>query len=326
MTEQNQNFLTVYNPASISNNLELIEQAKGFANAAYANNTITAYQKDWKTFKNWCELANFSPLPCDIDTLILYITSLASQKRRISTIQRHICSINKFHTMANYLLNLKSSSFILVWDGIKRTLGVAKQGKSPVLLNTLRDIVRSIKTDSNANIRDRALLLFSWASAMRRSEIVALNWQDINFIEEGMTVNIKQSKTDQFGEGQKIAIVYGKYKDTCPVLSLLNWKKISQGNEAVFTSVNKANQISYIRLSDRDIARILKKFLVNIGMDSLDFAGHSFRSGFITTAAKHSVPDRIIMKHSRHKSIQMLQVYTRDNSLLQDNATAMVGL
>ena len=228
--------------------------------------------------------------------------------------------------MANHSLNLKDNGFLQVWSGIKRKQGIAKIGKSPLLLNHLRKISEKIEGKSNLDIRDRALIIFGWASAMRRSEIVALNWQDIEFIEEGILINIRQSKTDQYGLGQKIAIISGKYELTCPVLNLQKWQTIAKDNTAIFTSINKADKISDIRLSDRDIARVIKKYLSKIGMDSTGFAGHSLRSGSITTAAKHSVPDRVIMKHTRHKSIQMLQVYTRDNSLIQDNATSMVGL
>ncbi len=108
--------------------------------------------------------------------------------------------------------------------------------------------------------------------------------------------------------------------------NLQKWQAISRPNEAIFTNVNKGDNITGSRLTPQDIARIVKKLLLKIGIDPSNFAGHSFRSGFITTAAKHSVTDHIIMKHSRHKTLQMLQTYTRDNSLIQDNATSMVGL
>lgn len=320
------NSMTQYQPNLLSNNIELIAKAKEFANSAYAKNTITAYQKDWQSFVNWCNSENLCPLPCAIGTLVLYITELAKINRKASTIQRHICAISKIHNMANHTLNLKHSDFILVWNGIKRTLGLSKTGKSPILLSHLKQIIKTINGDSNCDIRDRALLLFGWASAMRRSEIIALDWQDITYVDEGIMVTIRQSKTDQFGLGQKIAIINGRNEETCPVRSLKRWQTVSQGNIPVFTSINKADQISYTRLSDRDIARTVKKLLAKIDMNPDNFAGHSLRSGFITTAAKHSVPDRTIMKHSRHKSIQMLQVYTRDNSLIEDNATSMVGL
>lgn len=304
----------------------LVTQAREFANFAFATNTLINYKSDWKLFNTWCLNQKRSSLPATIDTLILYISELATQNYKTSSIQRKISAIKKMHIMSNHVLNLEDSNFLLVWGGIKRKLGIQKKGKLPILIKTLRDVVATIDTSRIMGLRDKALLTFGWASAMRRSEIVALNWRDIEFIEEGILVNIHKSKTDQYGEGQKIAIHYGKYEATCPVRNLQKWQAYSLSKEAIFTAVNKADIPTYNRLSTIDVGRIVKKLLLNNGIDPTNFAGHSLRSGFITTAAKHSVPDRIIMKHSRHKSIQMIQVYTRDNSIIQDNATTMVGL
>jgi site-specific recombinase XerD len=304
----------------------LVTKAKEFAKFAFAPNTLVSYKSDWKLFNLWCQNQSFSPLPATIDTLILYISELATQNYKSSSIQRKISAIKKMHNMANQFLNLEDSNFLLVWTCIKRKLGVQKKGKLPILIKTLRDVVATIDTSRIMGIRDKALLTFGWASAMRRSEIIALNRNDIEFIEEGILVNISKSKTDQYGEGQKIAIHYGKYEATCPVRNLQKWQALSLSKEAVFTAVNKTDIPTNNRLSAIDVARIIKKLLLNTGIDPTNFAGHSLRSGFITTAAKHSVPDRIIMKHSRHKSVQMIQVYTRDNSIIQDNATTMVGL
>jgi integrase len=344
MTEKINNAI-IHHSSSLSTeaseDASLIKKAQVFASHAYALNTILAYRKDWQDFSNWCSTRNIISLPCPIEALILYITHLADLGKKTSTIQRRICAINKQHLLSNLSLNLKDNNFQLVWSGIKRKLGLLKNGKSPLLLKALRDIVKYLDSTNlsdsfgrhdiaNMVIRNKALITFGWASAMRRCEIVALNWSDLSFVEEGVLVTIRSSKTDQYGKGQKIAILYGKYENTCPVRNLQKWKLISSSisgeQAAVFTSIGRGDNITSKRLLDRDIARITKKLLLKIGVDPMNFSGHSLRSGFITTAAKHSVPDRVIMKHSRHKSIQMLQVYTRDNSLLQDNATAMVGL
>ncbi|AIL66179.1 site-specific tyrosine recombinase XerC (plasmid) [Rickettsiales bacterium Ac37b] len=323
------NSLTRFNSEeqSLSKHIDLINKAKDYAIRSHAQLTLIGYHKDWQLFEKWCTINNLSALPCHINTLIIYITDLAGQDYKVSTIERKIYAINYIHFLSNHLLNLKDRDFKIVFNGIKRSNGIAKKGKTPLLLRSLREIIANINTAStNIAIRDKALISFGWASAMRRSEIVALNWQDISFIDEGITVLINKSKTDQFGEGQKIAILYGNNQELCPVRNLKEWHKISSHNQPVFTSINKKDVISNKRLSDRDIARILKKRLEAIGLNAADFAGHSLRSGFITTAAKHSIPDHIIMKHSRHKTVQMLQVYTRDNSLIKDNPTSMVGL
>lgn len=304
---------------------KLTADAKNYAKFAFAKSTLKICQQEWRFFSNWCQEHQFQSLPCNIETLIIYLTELANQKLKSSTIQKKLYAITKIHSLNNHHLNLKDSNFVLVWNGIKRSLGTSKKGRSPLLIKTLREILSHIPS-SNIGIRDRALINFGWASAMRRSEIVALNWDDITYIEEGMQVIIRKSKTDQYGEGQKIAVLYGNNKTTCPVLNLKKWQEISVSKEAIFTSINKSNIVGDQRLSDRDIARILKKIMLQCGLDATEFAGHSLRSGFITTAAKHSVPEHIIMKHSRHKTAQMIQVYTRDSSLVKDNATSMVGL
>lgn len=302
-------------------------KAKKYINNAFAKNTYVNYHSDWKHFCHWCKSLNIPPLQATHDTLSAYITLLADQDYKASTIQRKISSIAKLSQLAHNKINLKHPDFIVLWQGIRRKLGIAKKGKEPILLPTLKRILTSIP-DTPLGKRDKALLAFGWASALRRSEIVALNWQDINFITEGIIVTIRQSKTDQYKEGQKIAILYGHNHDSCPVRLLKAWKDFSTHNEQspVFLSISRAGKHKNIRLSDRDVARIIKKYAKAIGLKASGLAGHSLRSGFITTAAKNGVPHYTIMKHSRHKDPKMVHVYTRDQALLTDNATAMVGL
>ena len=305
----------------------LQEKAKEYASHAFAKNTYINYQSDWKQFCAWCYFSNIEPLQASHNTLMAYITVLAEQGCKASTIQRKISAIAKLSLMAHNKIDLKHPDFIVLWQGIRRKLGIAKKGKEPILILTLKLILAAIP-DTGKGIRDKALLAFGWASAMRRSEIVALNWQDLGFVDEGVIVTIRQSKTDKYGEGQKIAILYGRNQHTCPVRLLKAWKDLSYVGEKqpIFCSVSKAGKNKNIRLSDRDVARIIKKHARATGLEDSGLAGHSLRSGFITTASKNGVPNHTIMKHSRHKDPKMIHVYTRDNSLLTDNATAMVGL
>jgi integrase len=228
--------------------------------------------------------------------------------------------------MDNHILNLKDKNFIATWNGIKRKLGHAQNRKSPLLIGNLRTILAKIDSNFNIGIRDKALISFGWASAMRRSEIVALDWSDIQFIDKAVIVNIKTSKTDQFGKGRQIAIVHGNNKATCPIRTLQAWQSIAINNEAVFTSIHRSDKVSNIRLSDRDVARILKKRLLKADIDESNYAGHSLRSGFITTAAENKKPDHKIMEHSGHKSVQTFLKYKRNVSLIEDNPTSDLGL
>lgn len=316
--------------ASKSNSLvlsNLKEKISDYANHAFAKNTLLNYQSDWKLFADWCSSHNIDPLQSTQNTLMAYIATLAENGNKASTIQRKISGITKVAEMNNHTIDLNQKEFKLVWQGIRRKLGTSKKGKEPILIKTLRMMLEAIP-HTHLGIRDKALLSFGWASAMRRSEIVQLNWEDIKFVDEGIIVTIKQSKTDKFGEGQKIAILYGRVSSTCPIKALLSWKNISYTNEdaPVFCSLSKSGKFSYKRLSDKTVARVVKNHAKNIGLESYIFAGHSLRSGLITTASKNSVPDYVIMKHSRHKTAQMIHVYTRDNNLINDNVTGMLGL
>ncbi|TPG36414.1 hypothetical protein EAH89_30115 [Roseomonas nepalensis] len=81
-----------------------------------------------------------------------------------------------------------------------------------------------------------------------------------------------------------------------------------------------------LRLSDRNVARVVKACVGAAGYDPTAFAGHSLRSGFITTAAREGVAERHIQNQSRHKSLPVLRGYIRRGSLFVDNAAARVGL
>jgi site-specific recombinase XerD len=319
------NELTKLNTNTNLDIFSLKEKISDYAQHAFAKNTLVNYESDWKNFSIWCQSSNLDPLAVDHKILILYITTLAEKKYKSSTIQRKISAILKYCEMKEMKLDLDNREFKIVWQGIRRKLGIAKKGKEPILIKTLKTILEAISQNTNNGIRDKALLSFGWASAMRRSEIVQLNWNDISFIEEGIIVNIRQSKTDKFGEGQKIAILNARNPSICPIKSLKAWKDIN-AHEAVFCSVTRKGTVTGKRLPDRDVARIIKKWISNIGLDDSGFAGHSLRSGLITTASKNSVSDHVIMKHTRHKSAQMIHVYTRDNSLVNDNVTGMLGL
>lgn len=299
----------------------LKEKVKEYAKHALAQNTITNYSSDWKIFSIWCKEQNISIQNIDIYTLIAYITTLAENQYKSSSIQRKISAITKYCETKNITLNLQNKDFKIVWQGIRRKLGIAKQGKEPILLKDLEEIIENINSNIPKNIRDKALLVFGWFSAMRRSEIIALKWDDISFIKQGIIVTIRQSKTDKYSEGQKIAIL--KRKDICPIKILKAWKKINL-HSSVFCSITKDHKITGKKLSGIDVARIVKKWASKIDLDTTKVAGHSLRRGFVTTAVGAGIRNNVIMKTTRHKSSKMIDDYTSDHDLINNNATYML--
>jgi integrase len=176
-------------------------------------------------------------------------------------------------------------------------------------------------------LRDRALILIGFAGAFRRSELVAVEMDDIEFNREGLTITLLQSKTDQEGQGYKKGIPYGSHPDTCPVRSLQDWlqaAKITKG--PLFRRVNRYGQVGPAALTGKSVAVIVKKLAKAAGLDERKYSGHSLRAGLITTAANRGVDERSIMKQSGHKSLTVMRGYIQDATLFKNNAATHVGL
>ena len=173
-------------------------------------------------------------------------------------------------------------------------------------------------------IRDRALLLIGFAAALRRSELVALNVEDLQFVKEGLIINLRISKTDQEGQGRKIAVPYGR-TSACPVKAIQEWMKHAQITRGpLFPPVGKGGRIGVAALSGQSVALIIKAYAEAIGLPTSNTSGHSLRSGLVTSAAQAGVAIHKIQAQSGHRSLQMLFRYIRDANLFEDNAAGLL--
>jgi integrase len=213
-----------------------------------------------------------------------------------------------------------------VWKGIKRTHGTAQAQKAPTLTANIRAMVGALP-DRLIGIRDRALLLAGFAGAFRRSELVGLNREDIDFTADGLVVTLRKSKTDQDGQGRKVGLPYGSNPDTCPVRSLRAWLDAS-GIAAgpLFRRVNRHGQLLAQRMSGAAVALVVKRHAAAAGLDAAKYSGHSLRAGLATSAAIAGASDRSIMAQTGHRSVNMVRRYVRDASLFRENAAAVVGM
>jgi integrase len=204
--------------------------------------------------------------------------------------------------------------------------GIAQTAKSPLLPADLRRI-SALLPSGLAGTRDRALLLLGFAGALRRSELVGLNVEDLDFREEGLVITLRRSKTDQEREGRQVGIPYGSDPTTCPFRSVRAWIRASGINAgALFRPVSRNGTLGQSRLSDRSVALLVKRFAEQIGKDASCFSGHSLRAGLVTAAALAGVSDRSIMAQTGHRSANMVRRYVRDCSLFRDNAAGRTGL
>jgi integrase len=210
--------------------------------------------------------------------------------------------------------------------GIRRTLGTAPAQKSPTLIEDIRAMVQA--TDAGLiGLRDRALILLGFAGAFRRSELVGLEVADCSFAKDGLTVNLRRSKTDQDGAGRKVGIPYGGNPETCPVRNVQTWigeAAITDGT--LFRSINRHGQVRARGLGGIDVARVVKKLAERAGLDAAKYAGHSLRAGHATSAAIAGASERSIMNQTGHRSTAMVRRYIRDGSLFRENSGGKLGL
>ena len=278
-----------------------------------AVNTLRAYKSDFKDFSAFCAKNGFSSIPTQPKILALYITYL-SKSSKFSTLKRRIASISVIHKLKGHYLDTKHPIIMENLHGIKRTLGSRQKAKKPILINDLKLIIKAI---DEKKIRDKALILLGFAGGFRRSELVNIDYEDVEFVTEGVKILIKKSKTDQSGEGIIKAIPYFDSKEFCPVVafkSYINYKFKD-------SSVGKVFQIS-----DKSVALILKRYAEKAGLDSTKYAGHSLRSGFATTAAEIGAEERNIMAMTGHKTTQMVRRYIHEANLFKNNALNKVKI
>jgi integrase len=197
-------------------------------------------------------------------------------------------------------------------------MGSAPVRKTPATADKVVAMAALADTDMKG-LRDRAIILLGFAGAFRRSELVALDVTDLEFCDGGMRVHIRRSKTDQEGAGHTIAIVSGSV--ACPVRAVRAWleaSKITAG--PLFRPMAKGDRIGTERLADHTVVRVVKASARRVGLDPNLFAGHSLRSGFLTSAAGRGASIFKMMDVSRHRSMDTLRGYVRDAELFRDHA------
>jgi len=289
-----------------------------------ANNTVRAYKSDFNNFGLFCAQNGFKSLPSEPKIVSLYITHLSSKGIKMSTLKRRLVSIGVIHKLKGHYLDTKHPVIIENIMGIKRRKGSIQKGKKPLLINNLKKIINVIDECNTENIkkfRDRSIILMGFSGGFRRNEIVSLDYDDLDFVTEGLKISIKRSKTDQFGEGSVKGLPYFDNTKYCPVLSLKNWIEISKIRSGpLFRRFSKGTKLSEKRLTDQTVALLIKKYLKIAGIDSKNYSGHSLRSGFATSAAEAGVEERNIMSMTGHKSPEMVRRYIKEANIFKNNA------
>ena len=310
-------------PAALAPDLT---RAAELAREEKAAATRRAYRSDFRIFDDWCRGRGISALPAAPESVAAFLahdvetgTRDVETGTRPSTLGRRVAAIRYAHKLAGHSAPTDDERVKATMRGIRRSLGTAPRKKAPATAERIVSMALSAGGDMKG-LRDRALLLTGFAGAFRRSELVALDCEDLEESELGFKMTIWHSKTDQEGAGQTIAIVRGSV--ACPVTALKAWLAaagITSG--PIFRAVKKGGAVAG-RLSSQTVAEIVKAYAERVGLDPAVFAGHSMRSGFLTSAAKRGASIFKLMDQSRHRSVESLRGYVRDAEIFKEHAGA----
>ena len=297
-----------------------------------ANNTIRAYKSDFKDFGGFCTKNGLKSLPTEPKIVSLYMTYLSTKDAKMSTLRRRLVSIGVIHRLKGHYLDTKHPIIIENLMGIKRKKGSYQKGKKPILINHLKLMIEAIDKDTYdetgiRKLRDKTIILLGFAGGFRRIELISIDFEDLEFVSEGVKIFIRKSKTDQFGEGMIKGLPYFTNQKYCPVWHLKKWLEISEIKSGpIFRRFSKGLNLGKNRLTDQSVALFLKKHLSNAGIENKNYSGHSLRSGFATVTAESGADERSIMAMTGHKTTQMVRRYIKEANLFKNNALNKINI
>ena len=318
-------------PVSAGADLALLAQDELAAATDLAQNSIAesskkVYDRDMKLFREWCTARDLTALPADVTTVARYVAAMEATLA-VSTIRRRLASISVHHQAAGHPTPTRDPAIGRVMDGLVRRHGVAPKKVRAARTSVLRSLVAPLHPDRLADIRDRALLVVGMAGAFRRSELVAIDVEHVTEDEQGLRIRVLRSKRDQEGKGALVGVPYGSNPETCPVRSWRAWL-VASGIDSgpAFRAVDKHGHLSPTRITDRQVARIVQRRALAVGLPAADFAGHSLRAGYATEAYAAGKSELSIMRGGRCNTHTAMEGYVQEGGLWTDNAAMGLGL
>jgi integrase len=295
----------------------LVERARTLMENARSAATRSGYARDFWEYESFCHGHGLAAMPPSVPVIALYLAEL-STRLRAATIARRMAAIADASKRAGFGTDaLKSFAVQEVWKGIRRTLGVAPEVKTPLTASAIRQIVRACP-DTLIGKRDRLLLLVGFAGGFRRSELVSIGFEHLTFEPnltgaDSVTIFIPKSKTDQESEGRTIKLLRGSTDETCPIVAIKEWMNISGLRTGrLLRSVDRHGKVG-AGINPDSIPRILKRAAAraNLAIDLEDIAGGSLRSGLVTQASLEKMSPLAVMEVTGHRTMRIVNRYFR---------------
>jgi integrase len=305
-----------------------LKAAQALASRATAAATLRAYKADWTHFAAWCAAHGFVWVPAAPATVGAYLASLA-ESHAPSTIRRRLSALGKMHRFNDLPWNPGHGDIQGPLQGLLRSHGRPARQAAALSLAMLRQLLATCD-QSKRGRRDRALLLFGFAGALRRSELTFLRVEDVAVVSGGLRLRIRRGKTDQAGQGAEIGLPRGKFPETCPVRAFEAWQAVAKRKAGpLFRRISTGDRIGASALHPDAVRRILahRIGMAGLSIDGFDrLSAHALRVGFITEAYDKGVRDEDIMRHTRHRDLRTMRGYVRRASLLTESPAGVLDL
>jgi integrase len=302
--------------------------AQALAKQATAPATLRAYKADWTHFARWCAEHGFIPVPAAPATVGAYLASLADSHAP-TTIRRRLSALGKMHRFNDLAWNPAHRAIQGPLQGALRTRGRPVRKAAALTLPMLRQILASCDQSARGR-RDRALLLFGFVGALRRSELVALHVEDVAIVPGGLRLRIRRGKTDQAGQGAELGLPRGRHVETCPVRAFNAWQAVARRKAGpLFRKISTGDGIGDTALHPDAVRRILahRVGMAGIVVENFDrLSAHALRVGFITAAYDQGVRDEDIMRHTRHRDLRTMRGYVQRAGLVSDSPAGVLDL
>jgi integrase len=308
--------------------LPAVSLADTYAREALSKATARAYRADWNHFLDWCESRGVSGLPASVQAVCDYLASMAETHAR-ATIERRLVTIAQAHKIKGLSWVSGHPQIRATLRGMFRLHGRPQVKAAAIELEELRAIL-AVTPKSTVGLRDRAILLLTFAGAMRRSEVARLRRKDLAIGNDGLRILVPRSKSDQTGEGHVLGIPRGVNKSTCPVEALTRWLQAAPADDAVFRGIRSDGTVLDSPLHPNSIGEIVKGYAALAGVAAASpnerISAHGLRAGCITSLYRKGVSDEAIMGHSRHRDLKTMRGYVRRSKLMTESPARELGL
>lgn len=297
------------------------------AEAGSNANTERAYEAEWSRWRAWCTSRGVPMVPLHPAAVYAYASELADAGKRASTIDRAVAAIGTCAAREGYDRPVLGERYSRLMRGVRARAGRRPRQKVPLMPEDLRRAFAVLPAEGIRPARDRALLTVGLAGAFRRTELVRIAVDHLQETPDGFRVFVPESKTDQAGEGDWVALEHGEHEETCPVAALGRWIEVS-GIEAgpVFRRLSHTDTVLEAAASDATVARVVKAAADAAGLAAEEYSGHSLRAGYATAAAASGKSLDVIMRHGRWKRLETVLRYIRPVAIFADHPTKGIGL